>query len=192
MLKKFLAGIFLLMIISAQASAIRLEFDPEPIGKISFDGDKFEIEGATKIDGDNLKGVALFGEDFYFHFDADRIYNRFGDRDKKNTAEVDIYGETEIFQIGNTAGADFYLLRKDSGTGDLIKVLGLRDGKWIEFFDVRTLREKYDIGWNFYMTKFFTEDNKIIFRYQLQNNFIDVVCRWHAVNQKFYTEAIEH
>ena len=32
---------------------------------------------------------------------------------------------------------------------------------------------------------------KIIFRYTLQNHFVDVVCQWHAANQKFYNEVIE-
>ena len=215
MLKKFWAGIFLLMIISAQASAMRLELYPQPIGKITFDGKTFQIDGATKIKGDSSKGRALFGDKFFlqkdfgvpkhstsedneiyggkffFHFDAAKKICSFGDSDKKNSVNVDIHGEAEIFFIRNTAGSDLFLIKQASGTGDAIKVLSLRDGKWTVYLDALSLREKYDIGWNFHMSKFFTEDNKIIFRYTLHEHFIDVICRLHMGNQKFYTEVRE-
>ena len=215
MLKKFLAGIFLLMMISAQASAMRLELYPQPIGKIFFDGKTFQIDGATKIKGDSSKGRAIFGDkiflqkDFgtpkhstsegdeiyggkiFFHFDAAKKICSFGDSDKKNSVNVDIHGEAEIFFIRNTAGNDLFLIRQASGTGDAVKVLGSRGGKWIVQLDALSLREKYDIGWNFHMSKFFTEDNKIIFRYTLRDHFIDVICHYHAVNEKFYTEVHE-
>lgn len=192
MLKKFFAGIFLLMIFSVQASAMRLELYPQPIGKIfSYDYNDFKIIGATQIEGDLKKGVVLFGDDLYFHFDAKRIYNRFGDRNKKNSVEVDTYGETEIYQIANTAGSDLFLLKKISDDRDAIKVIGLRGGNRIILLDALDFREKFNIGQNFRLSKFFTEDNRIIFRYTSQKNFVDVVCRYHAVNEKFYTEAIE-
>ena len=215
MLKKFLAGVFLLMIISVQASAMRLELYPQPIGKIFFDGENFQIDGATKIKGNSKKGVALFGDKFYprteadrkrygtsggdkfyghkfyFHFDAAKKISSFGDESKKNSVNVDTHGETEIFIVNNSAGYNFFLLKKFSNSGDEIKVLGLRDDKWIEYLDATALRTKYNIGWNFHLSKFFTEENRIIFRYTLQNHFVDVICRWHVVNQKFYTEAIE-
>lgn len=101
------------------------------------------------------------------------------------------HGETEIFIVNNSAGRNLFLLRQAGDTGDAIKVLGLRGGKWIEQLDVPTLRAKYDIGRNFFMEKFFTEENRIIFRYRLRERVVDVICRWHAVNEKFYTEAIE-
>ena len=191
MLKNFFTGIFLLMIFSAQASAMSLELEPQPIGKIFSDGENFKIEGATQIEGDFKKGVVLFGEDFYLHFDADRIYNRFGGRDKKNSVEVDTYGETEIYQIANSAGSNLFLLKKISDDRDAIKVLGLRGGNRIILLDALDFREKFNIGENFRLSKIFTEENKIIFRYTLQNHFVDVVCQWHAANQKFYNEVIE-
>ena len=187
-MKKFCVTVFLLMIIFAQASAMRLELDKQPIGKISFSGESFQFEGASKIS----KNFALFGDELYFHFDAANKITNFGDRKIKNTVKVDILGETEIYRINNTAGADLFLLHSEEiGTGDGIKVIGTRGGKWLEHLDALSLREKYDIGWNFHMSKFFTEDNKIIFRYTLQDHFIDVICRYHAVNEKFYTEVIE-
>ncbi len=180
------------MIFSAQASAMRLELYPQPIGKIfSYDYKDFKIEGATQIEGDFKKGVVLFDEDFYFHFDADRIYNRFGDRDKKNSVEVDTSGETEIYRIANTAGSDLFLLKKISDDRDAIKVIGLRGGNRIVLLDALDFREKFNIGENFQLSKIFTEENQIIFRYTLQKNIVDVVCHYHAVNEKFYTEAIE-
>ena len=215
MLKKFFAGIFLLMIISAQASAMRLELYPQPIGKISSDGEIFQIDGATKISGDTSKGTVLFGDKFYlqkdfgvpkhstsqgdeiyggkiyFHFDAEKIYNRFGELNIKNTVSVDTYGEAEIYLITNTAGEDLFLLKKLQERDDNIKILGKRGGHWIEQLNALDFRQKHNIGQNFHMSKFFTEDNKIIFRYTLREHVIDVICSYHAVNEKFYTETRE-
>ena len=192
-MKKFFAEVFLLLMICASASAMRLELEPQPLGKIFLNRDRYEIDGAKKIKGNSLKGCALFDSDFkfYFCFDRAKKISRFGDRDKKNSVNVDTDGETEIYRVANTAGCDLFLLNKLSNTGSEVKVVGLRGGKWIEQLDANTLREKYDIGWNFYMTKFFTVDNKIIFRYELQNHSVDVICRYHAVNEKFYTELAE-
>ena len=186
-MKKFFALTIFLTLICAQASALRLELRPQPIGKVSFFGEDFKIEGAAKIS----KHMAQFDEYFYFHFDAAKKISAFGDRKIKNTVNVDTSGETEIYRIKNTGGWDFYLLKKTGGTGDAIKVLGMRDDKWIEHLDTLALREKYNIGWNFCMTEFFTQDNKIIFRYRFQDKIIDVICRWHGFNQKFYTEVLE-
>ena len=198
-LRKFFAAVICLLMISAQVSAMRLELYPQPIGKISsYDYNKFKFEGATIIKGDASKGTAIIGEDLYlvnnlyFHFNADNIYNRFGDCNIKNTVSVETHGDTEIFRIDSTANLPLYLLKKDSNSGDAIKIIGRRGGKWIELLNALDFREKYNIGENFYLSKFFTEDNKIIFRYTLQNDVIDVVCRWHAVNEKFYTEVFEH
>ena len=214
-MKKFFALIIFLLIISAQASAIRLELYPQPIGKIIFDGKTFQIDGATKIKGNSFKGVALFGDKlyprteadkkrygtsggdefyghkFYFHFDAAKKISSFGDKSKKNSVSVDTSGETEIFIVNNSARYNFFLLKKFSDSGDEIKVLGLRDDKWIEYLDARALREQYGIGYNFHLSKFFTEENTIVFRYTLQNHFVDVICRWYMPNQKFYNEAVE-
>ena len=215
MLKKFLAAMICLLIMSAQASAMRLELYPQPVGKISFSGDAYQIDGATKIRGNASKGVAMFGDKiyprteadkkkygtsggdefyggkFYFHFDAAKKICSFGDKDKKNSVPVDIYGEAEIFLVHNTAGYDLFVIKQESNSGDAVKVIGQRGGKWIEQLDALALRKQYDIGWNFHMSEFFTEENRIIFPYRLKNHFIDVVCRWHAVNEKFYTEATE-
>ena len=192
MLKKFFAAVICLLIISAQTSAMRLELYPKPIGKISFHNyDKFNFKGAKIITGNEFKGIVLFGDDFYLHYDSNNIYNRFGELDKKNTVSVDIYGETEIYRIDSTANLPLYLLKKDTNTGDAIKIIGRRGGKWIEHLNALDFRGKYNIGQNFHLSKFFTYENQIIFRYTLQNDIIDVICRWHAVNEKFYTEAIE-
>ena len=214
-LKKFLAAMICLLIISAQASAMRLELYPQPVGKIFFSGDAYQIEGATKIKGSSSKGVAMFcdkiyprteankkrygtsggdelyGEKFYFHFDAAKKICSFGDKSKKNSVPVDIYGDTEFFLVSNSAGHDLFLIKQESNSGDAIKVIGQRDGKWIEQLDALSLRKQYDIGWNFHMSEFFTEENRIIFRYTLQDHFIDVICRYHAVDEKFHTESIE-
>ncbi len=191
MLKKFLVAAICLLIMSAQASAMRLTLYLQPIGKISFYNDRFNFEGAKIIKGNEFKGIVLFGDYLYLHYDSNDIYSRFGARNKKNTISVDIQGETEIYLIDSTANLPLYLLKKSSSTSDAIKVIGLRGGKWIEHLNALDFREKYNIGHNFQLSKFFTNENRIIFRYTLQNNIIDVICRWHAVNEKFYPEMIE-
>ena len=184
-MKRLVALTALLVMIAAQASAMRLELAPQPVGKVTYYDEAYQVEGASKLS----KRMAQFGEDFYLHFDK---VARLGDKRKKNTVAVDIRGETTIYRIDNTAGAAFYMIRNDSiGTGDGVKILGVHGGKWLVYLDALELREQYDIGWNFHMSQVFTEDNKIIFRYTLQNHVIDVECHWHAVNQKFYPEAIE-
>ena len=189
-MKKFFALVIFLLMFAAQVSAVRLE--PQAIGKIfSYDYENFQIDGATQIEGDTSKGVVKFDENFYFHFDAETIYNRFGELNIKNTVNVDTYGETEIYRIDIAANSTLYLLKKLNERDDNIKILGKRNGYWIEQLNALDFREKHNIGQNFHLSKFFTEENKIIFRYTLRNHFVDVICRWHAVNQKFYTEAIE-
>ncbi|MBQ7453514.1 MAG: hypothetical protein IJS69_00440 [Selenomonadaceae bacterium] len=216
MLKKFFALTFLFIIIAAPTSAMRLELVTQPVGEISGVQQKiFIITGATKIEGTGsnsqyTKGVAVFadgeytrenpgdyaighgnifpGEPIYFHFDVDKKICKLGDRNAKNSLDFDLFDDScEIFLIGNTSGHDLYLVK----VGTAIKVIGLKDGKWVELLDVNTLREKHDVGWNYSLEKFFTEDNKIIFRYKLRDDQIDLVCRLHEVNRKFYTEAIK-
>lgn len=222
MLKNFFVLTMLLIIITAPAYAMRLELYPQPVGKISLAANGcFQIEGAKKITGKKIdnntysKGIALFGDKnfprspedlehysaaadtfnagkLYFHFDTEKKFANFGDRNVKNSVAVDMFrGEREIFVIHNTAGNNFFMLKNDIGTGDGIKIIGLKDGKWIEHLDALALRQKFNIGWNFHMSKVFTEDNKIIFRYTLNVHTIDVICHWHGGNQTFYTEAIE-
>ncbi len=221
MLKKFFALMILLMMIAAPTSAMRLELYPQPIGKISSaENDALQIIGATKISGKKFSndtytaGIAIFGdknfprnpedmkhyshtydtfyaEKLFCHFDAAKKICNFGDRDIKNTVAIKIHVEREIYVINNTAGKNLFLLKEDIGTGDGIKIIGTKDGNWIEFLDARDLREKYNVGWNFHMSQCFTDGNKIIFRYTLNEHVIDVVCRWHAANQEFHTEAIE-
>lgn len=221
MLKKFFALMILLLMIAAPVSAMRLELHPQPVGRIAApDNGKFFIEGATKISGDGSgnyysKGVAVFadknyprenpkqygsnvsdtfpGEPIYFHFDAEKKLSNLGGSDVKNSMAIDFFkGDREIYLINNTSGHSLYLLKMDTSPGDAMIIIGVnRDGKWVELLDVQSLRKKYDLGWNYVMTKFFTVSNKIVFRYQIMTETIDVVCRFHEVNREFYTEAIK-
>ena len=189
-MKKFFAATLMLLMISAQVSAMQLS--KEPIGKIFSDGNEYEIEGATVKEVDDTKGIARFGEDFYFHFDIIMELNSFGGRDVKNTAVLDNFrGSYEIYRVNNDGGADFFLVKLNTGTGDAIHVFGRRNGKWIEYLNVLHLRKKFDIGWNFTMSKILTEGNKIIFRYFLPGHFADLICSWDATTQDFSTKAIE-
>ena len=145
-MKRLVALTALLMMIAAQASAMRLELDPQPVGKVTHYDEAYRVEGASKLS----KRVAQFGEGFYLHFDKAAL---FGDKCKKNTVAVDIRGETTIYRIDNTAGAAFYLIKNDSiGTGDGVKVLGVRDGKWLVFLDALKLREHIGVQLYLYMT----------------------------------------
>ena len=96
------------MMISAQASAMRLELYPQPIGKIfSYNYNDFKIDGATQIKGDLKKGVVRFGEDFYLHFDCETIYNRFGDRDKKIPSTSILTAKRKFIELRTQRGTIF-------------------------------------------------------------------------------------
>ena len=75
-MKRLVALTALLMMIAAQASAMRLELVPQPVGKVTYYDAAYQVEGASKLS----KRMAQFGEDFYLHFDKAAL---FGDKRKK-------------------------------------------------------------------------------------------------------------
>lgn len=206
-MKKFLSVMILLMMICVPASATRLEMIPQPIGKILCDN-SYNLQitlGSHKIDiskktrEDNFEGVMTFDQDFYFHFDTSKKNSYFGDQSFTNTVKISVIdsnefmvSRTEIFRVENTAGLPFYVIRKTSASGDSAKVLGKLDGKWVECLDTLDFQRKFGIGSNGTLNEIFTQDNKIIFRYKLHNQIIDVECHWHVDDKKFYPEAIKH
>lgn len=205
-MKKFLGVMILLLMICVPASATRLELHSQTLGKIlcdnnynlqiTLDGHKIDISKKTRED--NFEGVMTFDEGFYFQFDTQKKNCYFGDQSLSNAVKFSIIdnnefmlSRTEIHRVDNTAGFPFYVLRKTSGSGDFAKVIGkLNSGKWAEFLDTAELQRKYNVGFNFTLNEFFTQDNKIIFRYKFQMQVVDVECHWNVEEQKFYPEVI--
>ncbi|MCR5833470.1 MAG: hypothetical protein K6G55_02285 [Selenomonadaceae bacterium] len=203
MLKKFLVLTVLLMIVTLPVSAARLELAEEPIGKISvwMDGTALEVENPIEIDGIGdghyySQAVALFGEKssekIYYHFNAPKNISRFGAEDIGNTIPVLVLYNCEIYPLKDDAGHNLFLLNLESGSGREFIVVGQNGNTWREYINLPKLREKFDVGCNFTMEKFFVEGNKIIARYQLQDNYIDIVNTWDVKKQKFSAQVVKH
>ena len=186
-MKKFFATLILLMMISATCAATQFQIT-RPSLSVNFFSDACEIGGHTVKPADKAK---LF-PDLYFHYDTAKNFGRLGDFDVSNSVAVDMQGQNEITFVENLdGGAEFFAVKKNTPPGDTLTVIGKRDGIWVEYLNARSLRIKYDIGWNFVMSKIIAHGDKIIFRYTLQEDVIDIVCTWNAANQNFSTEAIE-
>ncbi|MBR1645396.1 MAG: hypothetical protein IJ685_01340 [Selenomonadaceae bacterium] len=162
MFKKFFTVTFALMMLTTQAFAMTFQ-QPEKIGSASIGGRQgLSIEGATKIDAEMnqnvyMKGYAIFGDKLYLHFDdatADDFTSGswFGSSDRSNTVQYYVFeGSTSISRLPNDAGIDMYLLTTETGGGNIVAVIGNRDGKWVKFFDTNITKENY--GLKGYFTK---------------------------------------
>lgn len=199
MLKKFFAAIICLLIFSAQASAMNLTLY-ESVGSISLGSRQSElkIEGYTQLDGNFSKGVAIFNDDLYFHFDCSAAMgdfdatSRFGGKIFSNAVPVYVFeGRTQIYPISD-ADNKFYLLATETGGGSSFKVIGERnDGTWVKYFDTLDMRKQ--IPYDFYMDNFYAEGDSIIFIYkQWQQerycNYCKLCYTWDAANQWFGVE----
>ena len=162
MLKKFFALTFAFMLFAAQASATTFQ-SPVKIGHAGTAGAHgLDIDGATKIDGDSdgkgyKKGVALFGDKLYLHFDiaTSADYDNggsFGSGDVKNTVPYYVFeGGTKISRLPNDTGVDMYLLQTEYGAGNGVALIGNRGGKWVKFFDTHDVKQNF--GLRGYYTK---------------------------------------
>ena len=187
-MKKFFATLILLMMISATCAATQFQIARPPL-KINFFSDSCQIGDNEMKPADVIK----LAPDFYFHYDIKKNFSRLGDFDVSNSVAVDMLGSNELTVVENW-GEDrtyFFLLKKVTPPGDDVKILGKRNGIWVEYLNAQSLRLKYDLGWNFVMSEILARDDKIIFRYTLREYVIDMVCTWDAANQNFSTEAIE-
>ena len=186
-MKKFFATLILLMMISATCAATQFHIMQPPL-KIDFFSDSCQIGGSAM----NSAGKAKLFPTLYFHYDTEKNFSRLGDFDVSNSVAVDMSGENEISFVQNfDGGAEFFAVKNFTGTGDAVKLIGKRDGIWVEYLNAQSLRMKYDIGWNFVMSEILAHGDKIIFRYTLREYVFDVICTWDAANQNFSTEAIE-
>lgn len=179
-MKKFFLAITLMLMICAQASAMELKIHRDVDWSISLAPEPFtmKIDGYSQLIGDFSKGVAIFGDKLYFHFNAlalrDNVHeenflesaSRFGGSDFKNTVPVYTFeGSTRIYPISSDDGREFFLLSTETGGGGSMKVIGTRDGKWVKFFDTLDAKKNH-LGWNVYLQNFYLDGNKIIFVYE--------------------------
>ena len=210
-MKKFLALMTFLLMISAQASAMNLTLY-ESVGSISLSSRQFELklDGCTLLNGDYSKGVAIFNEDLYFHFDAPALKekmpqakdfaeeqkvfdmaSRFGGKDFSNTVPVFVFeGMTKIYPISDDGGQEFYLLATETGGGSSMKVIGSRDGKWVQYFNTSDMRRQ--IPQDFYVENFYAENDTIIFLYKKwqQENYCELRYKWDATAQWFGVDLV--
>lgn len=185
-MRNFFAATFVMLMISSTCAAMMLHVAHKPL-QINFYEDSCQIGDNTLKPADVVK----IAPDFYLHYDTAKNFSNFGDRDVRNTVAVDLRGMNELTIVEDYDGTAFYLIKNNTPPGDAIKVLGKRDGKWVVMLNVTDLREKYNLGWNFFCTKFIAHGDKIIFRYELNADIVDIVCTWDAANQTFSTKAIE-
>ena len=210
MLKNFFAAMTVLLILSAQASAMTLTIG-ESVGSIGLDSAPFalKIDGGRQIDGDNSKGVVLFDENLYFHYNArlleekmpqaknfdeeQKIFDeasRFGGSNFANAVPVFVFeGMTKIYPIDGD-GYKFYLLVTETGGGNSLKVIGARGDKWVRYFDTLDMRRQ--IKPEYYLKDFYAAGDTIIFVYELWQS--DKTCelryKWDAAAQWFGVEVV--
>ena len=209
-MKKFFMSLIVLLMMTAQASAMDLKLNRGVDWSIGLGGaQKLRIEGYTRLDGDFSKGIAIFGDDLYFHFNGtlfdeiqtrgktfeeiESLVSRFGSADFENCVPVFVFeGGTKIFPISSDDGREFFLLATETGGGGSMKVIGERGGKWVKFFDTQDVKKNHQMAWDYYIKDFFATGNKIIFIYEQWES--KKICRliytWDETAQWFDLEVI--
>lgn len=192
---------------SAQAAAMSLTIGD----KIGHVGQK--IDGYTQLDGDSSKGVALFGDNLYFHFDLlllkekmphaktqderQAIFDeasRFGGSDIANTVPVFVFeGGTDICPVVSDDGRVFYLLKTETGGGGYSTLIGEQDGKWVKYFEESYLTTSKKLGGNYYVKRIYTDGDAIAFDYEQSDTkkVCNVIYRWNATAQSFDVEIVQ-
>lgn len=191
-MKKFFALTIFLLMFAAQVSAMNLTLR-ESVGSISQSSNpnEIKIEGATQLDGNFKKGVAVFN-DLYFYFDSSNETSLFGGKNFSDTVTVYVFeGLTKIFPIIGDDGHEFYLLATETGGGGSFKIIGARDGIWVQYFDTSDMRK--EIPHEFYLENFFAEGDTIIFLYKewQKENFCELRYKWDATAQWFGVEVLK-
>ena len=208
MLKKFRLAVILVLMFSSQASAMQLKIN-ESVGSIGLGAGAFtlQIDGGKQIEGDSSKGVVLF-KNLYFHFNAlllkekmpqaksydeeQKIFDRasrFGGTDVENCVPVFVFeGRTKIIPICSDDGREFYLLATETGGGGSIKVIGERDGAWVQYFDTYDTRRQ--LGGEFYIKDFYVAGDTIVFVYEEWNTKAtrELHYKWDEAAQWFGVE----
>lgn len=213
-MKKFLATMFLLLVFSAQASAMDLKIYRDVDWYITAGSEPFtmNIKGYNKLDGNLSKGVATFGDNLYFHFDAlalkDRMKlaktfeeeeqvfdyaSRFGGSDFANTVPVYTFeGGTRIYPVKSDDGREFYLLITETGGGGSSKIIAERNGKWVKYFDTLDLKKSKQLDWDYCLQNIYTIGDTIIFVYEQgeTQKSCDVRYKWDEAAQWFGVEIV--
>lgn len=194
----------------ATAEAMSLTID-DKIGHIGNNGQK--IDGYTQLDGDTSKGVALFGENLYFHFDTPLLQekmphantqderqaifdeaSRFGGSDIANTVPVFVFeGGTDICPVVSDDGREFYLLKTETGGGGCATLIGEQDGKWVKYFEEMYLTTSKKLGGNYYIKQIYTDGDAIAFDYEQSDTkkICNVIYRWNEATQSFDVEIVQ-
>ena len=217
MLKKIFSVTVAIFFLTLSTTCAAMTFQQlVKIGSVS-QGDRsgsIKIFDATKIDATRssqedcyVKGTATFGT-LYLHFDGEsfarkiqrattsddmiKIYSQvsfFGGSDVKNSVAHFVFeGRTNIYRLPNDAGIEMYLLEGETGGGGVMKVIGNRAGKWVNFFDTNDTKKNYGIGRDFFLNDLRVVGDEIIFVYRSgseQNSCRELHYKWNAAAQWF-------
>lgn len=185
-----------LLMMTAQASAMTFELDRSVDWTVSISSRPYtlDIKGYRQLDGDDSKGVAIFGDDLYFHFDcfkvgqSEKFASRFGSRDFDNTVHVYVFeGMTRITPLNTDDGRKFYLLMTETGGGGSLKVIGERNGQWFQYFDTLDVKRSKQIGWDYYLQNVYTLGDSINFSYEQSETkkYCTLRYKWDEAAQSF-------
>ena len=209
-MKKFFAVMIFMLMIAAQASAMDLKLNRDVDWHVGLGGaQKLQIEGYSRLDGDFSKGVAVFGDNLYLHFDAtlfeeirtkrktfeeiEPLVSRFGGSNFEKCVPVFVFeGGTNIFPISSDDGREFYLLATETGGGGSIRVIGERGSTWVTFFNTQDVQRTRQIARDYYIKDFFATGNKIIISYEQweTKKICRLVYTWNETAQWFDLEVI--
>ena len=167
MWRKIFALTILLLTVFAQASAMELRLE-DSIGRITLGRENFtlRLDGYTRLDGDVSKGMAVFGE-LYFHFDCRDELSAFGGSEPSDCVEVYVFeGLTKIYPITSDVGRTFWLLATETGGGGTMRLIGERDGEWVQYFDTMRDKRQHGVAYDFYLQDFYAEDDTLSFVYE--------------------------
>ena len=167
-MKKFLLGVVLSVLLTANSALAMTFSQPVKIGMLSqaqagVGAGGFIISKATHNDGDYFnnyahnkgnnktygKGVAQFsnGEDaLYVHYDAYKKsqHNMYlGGKDINNTIPMNSFCDV-VYKITSDSGVTLYPIRYIYGPASSYVVLGKRkDGVWVKFIDSTEIAKRY-------------------------------------------------
>ena len=194
-MKKFFALVIFFLAFAVQVSAMNLTLH-ESVGAISqTSANEIKITGYTRLVGNFSKGVAVFADKLYLHFDSSRAEDfdaasRFGGENFSNTVPVYVLeGATKIYPIDG-GDREFYLLATETGGGGSFKLLGARGGKWVKYFDTSDARKIFPH--DFYLENFYAAGDTITFRYKQwqTENYCELRYKWDAAANWFGVEVI--
>lgn len=116
-MKKFFAVMIFMLMIAAQTSAMDLKLNRDVDWHVGLgSGQKLQIKGYSRLDGNFSKGVAVFGDKLYLHFDA-TLFEEI--RTKRKTFEQIEPLDTRDVQKNHQMAWDYYL-QDFFATGDKI------------------------------------------------------------------------